>query len=159
VVKCRIRVMFTRPRDRGLHIRLILSVLSISWHSAMFNFHILFQYHVATRRKHTTYIISAFATFFNIAAFYFDHLHASSIPSCYFSIIAFFNICILFRFPVATRHNTLQHLHLHSLSIPFDNTRYHFALLLQRHKIPSHYSASSHSFDSYSLIPRYIQLG
>jgi hypothetical protein len=75
---------------------------------------------------------------------------------------ALFSICILFRFPsrfinilvLFQHHRILQH--LHSLLIPFSDTRYRFAytpLLLQRHKIPSHYSASPHSYDFYSLIP------
>jgi hypothetical protein len=45
---------------------------------------------------------------------------------------------------------TLQHSHSHSLSILFNDTRYHRASLVQRHKIPSHYSTSSLSFDFYS---------
>jgi hypothetical protein len=73
----------------------------------------------------------------------YPHLHATSLPSRYFSIIVF-----------------SKHSHSHSIRIrilfrfPFNDTRYQLALLLQRHEIPSHYSASSRSFDSYSLIPR-----
>jgi hypothetical protein len=137
-VKCCIREMSTRPRDHELHIVLPLRHLfdaiiactpSISIH---FDTTSLFETHatILSFRSPDSFALGSLQHCF-------DHLH-----TFIDILVSFQHHCILFWFPVATRH---KHIVLFSIRIriPFQFpliTRYHFALLLQRHKLPMHYS-------------------
>jgi hypothetical protein len=93
------------------------------------NIRILFWFPVATRRKHI--VLFSIRIVFRFPAWFID-------------------ILVLFQ-----HHCTLQHSHSRSrsrsLSIPFDNTTHEipFRILVQRHKIPSHYFSVTTFFRHY----------